>query len=87
VKSENYLSATSIPFGGHPFRHLTGVEHLFLLPAEKLQDCVNQLNQSNLPPLWRPRADQFLHVQSLPYLGTGKLDLRRMKEVALKGSE
>lgn len=60
---------------------------LHTLPAEKLQDCVNQLNQSNLPPLWRPRADQFLHVQALPYLGTGKLDLRRMKELALKGSE
>lgn len=60
---------------------------LHTLPAEKLQDCLNQLSQSNLPPLWRPRADQFLHVQSLPYLGTGKLDLRRMKEVALKGSE
>jgi hypothetical protein len=26
-------------------------------------------------------------VQALPYLGTGKLDLRRMRELALKGSE
>jgi acyl-[acyl-carrier-protein]-phospholipid O-acyltransferase/long-chain-fatty-acid--[acyl-carrier-protein] ligase len=55
------------------------------LPAEKLQECVNQLSQSNLPALWRPRPDQFLHVESLPYLGTGKLDLRRMKELALEG--
>jgi acyl-[acyl-carrier-protein]-phospholipid O-acyltransferase / long-chain-fatty-acid--[acyl-carrier-protein] ligase len=60
---------------------------LHTLAAEKLQDCVGHLNQSNLPPLWRPRADQFLHVQALPYLGTGKLDLRRMREIALKGSE
>jgi acyl-[acyl-carrier-protein]-phospholipid O-acyltransferase/long-chain-fatty-acid--[acyl-carrier-protein] ligase len=60
---------------------------LHTLPAEKLQDSVNGLSQSSLPPLWRPRADQFLYVQSLPYLGTGKLDLRRMKELALKGSE
>jgi acyl-[acyl-carrier-protein]-phospholipid O-acyltransferase / long-chain-fatty-acid--[acyl-carrier-protein] ligase len=60
---------------------------LHTLAADKLQDCVNQLNQSSLPALWRPRADQFLHVQALPYLGTGKLDLRRMKGIALKGSE
>jgi acyl-[acyl-carrier-protein]-phospholipid O-acyltransferase / long-chain-fatty-acid--[acyl-carrier-protein] ligase len=60
---------------------------LHTLSAEKLEACVIGLNQSNLPPLWRPRADQFLYVQSLPYLGTGKLDLRRMRELALKGSE
>ena len=60
---------------------------LHTLPPEKLQDCVSGLSQSNLPALWRPRADQFLYVQSLPYLGTGKLDLRRMREIALKGSE
>ncbi len=59
---------------------------LHTLSAEQLQDCVNQLGQSNLPALWRPRPDQFLHVEALPYLGTGKLDLRRIKEVALKGS-
>jgi acyl-[acyl-carrier-protein]-phospholipid O-acyltransferase/long-chain-fatty-acid--[acyl-carrier-protein] ligase len=60
---------------------------LHTLPAEKLQECVNGLNQSSLPPLWRPRADQFLHVEALPYLGTGKLDLRRIRELALKGPE
>jgi acyl-[acyl-carrier-protein]-phospholipid O-acyltransferase/long-chain-fatty-acid--[acyl-carrier-protein] ligase len=57
---------------------------LHTLPSDKLQQVVAQLNQSDLPPLWRPRADQFLHVDALPYLGTGKLDLRRMKELAQK---
>jgi len=60
---------------------------LHTLSAEKLQECVNGLSQSSLPALWRPRADQFLHVEALPYLGTGKLDLRRIREVALKGSK
>ena len=60
---------------------------LHTLSAEQLQNCVSQLVQSNLPALWKPRPDQFLHVDALPYLGTGKLDLRRIKEVALKGSE
>jgi len=55
---------------------------LHTLPDEKLQECVSQLSKSDLPPLWKPRPDQFVHVESLPYLGTGKLDLRKMREIA-----
>jgi acyl-[acyl-carrier-protein]-phospholipid O-acyltransferase / long-chain-fatty-acid--[acyl-carrier-protein] ligase len=56
---------------------------LHTLAADKIQDCIAQLAKSDLPPLWRPRADQFIRVDALPYLGTGKLDLRRLKEIAL----
>ena len=52
------------------------------LTSDRLQDCVAGLAKSDLPPLWKPRADQFVHVDSLPYLGTGKLDLRQLKEIA-----
>jgi acyl-[acyl-carrier-protein]-phospholipid O-acyltransferase / long-chain-fatty-acid--[acyl-carrier-protein] ligase len=55
---------------------------LHTLPNERLQECLAQLNKSDLPALWKPRPDQFVHVDSLPYLGTGKLDLRRLKEIA-----
>jgi acyl-[acyl-carrier-protein]-phospholipid O-acyltransferase/long-chain-fatty-acid--[acyl-carrier-protein] ligase len=34
-----------------------------------------------LPALWKPRADQFKRIEAMPYLGTGKLDLRRVKEL------
>jgi acyl-[acyl-carrier-protein]-phospholipid O-acyltransferase/long-chain-fatty-acid--[acyl-carrier-protein] ligase len=56
---------------------------LHTLPNERLQECLAQLSKSDLPALWKPRPDQFVHVDSLPYLGTGKLDLRRLKEIAL----
>jgi acyl-[acyl-carrier-protein]-phospholipid O-acyltransferase / long-chain-fatty-acid--[acyl-carrier-protein] ligase len=56
------------------------------LAADKLQECIAQLTKSDLPALWKPRGDQFIHVNSLPYLGTGKLDLRRLKEIALGGA-
>ena len=56
---------------------------LHTLPDEKLQECLSQLNKSDLPPLWKPRSDQFICVPSLPYLGTGKLDLRKLREIAL----
>lgn len=59
---------------------------LHTLPQDKLESCLAQLAKSDLPPLWKPRADQFVHVQSLPYLGTGKLDLRRLKEIAMEAS-
>ncbi|MBZ5679154.1 MAG: acyl-[ACP]--phospholipid O-acyltransferase [Acidobacteriia bacterium] len=55
---------------------------LHTLPEDKLQECLVQLGKSDLPPLWKPRPDQFVHVETLPYLGTGKLDLRRLKEIA-----
>jgi len=59
---------------------------LHTLPEDKLQECIAQLGKSDLPALWKPRPDQFLHVESLPYLGTGKLDLRRLKEIAVEAS-
>jgi acyl-[acyl-carrier-protein]-phospholipid O-acyltransferase/long-chain-fatty-acid--[acyl-carrier-protein] ligase len=59
---------------------------LHTLPNERLQECLAQLGKSDLPALWRPRADQFVHVDSLPYLGTGKIDLRRLKEIAAEAA-
>jgi len=59
---------------------------LHTLPDDKLEPCLALLAKSDLPALWKPRPDQFLHVESLPYLGTGKLDLRRLKEIATEAS-
>jgi acyl-[acyl-carrier-protein]-phospholipid O-acyltransferase/long-chain-fatty-acid--[acyl-carrier-protein] ligase len=55
---------------------------LHTLPAEKLKECLGRLKVTGLPNLWVPRADAFFHVQSLPYLGSGKLNLRRIREMA-----
>jgi len=55
---------------------------LHKLPDEKLPPCLEKLAQSDLPNLWKPRADQFFRVEQFPLLGTGKLDLRKVKEVA-----
>lgn len=80
--TEQVFAVTSIPDDKKGEKLIV----LHTLPAEKLEDWLEQLSRSDLPALWRPRADQFLHVESLPYLGTGKLDLRGMRELALKGS-
>jgi acyl-[acyl-carrier-protein]-phospholipid O-acyltransferase / long-chain-fatty-acid--[acyl-carrier-protein] ligase len=57
---------------------------LHTLPEEQLEACLEQFAKCDLPPLWRPRADQFLRIDALPYLGTGKLDLKRARELALE---
>jgi len=59
---------------------------LHKLPDEKLQLCLEKLTQCDLPNLWKPRADQFFRVENFPLLGTGKLDLRRVKETAAEFS-
>src|SRR5215468_4899760 len=55
---------------------------LHTLPEEKLAPVLEKLSQSDLPPLWKPRSNQFYRVEALPYLGTGKLDLRALKTKA-----
>ena len=59
---------------------------LHTLDESKLGPVIEKLTASDLPNLWKPRPDQFFHIDALPYLGTGKLDLRKVKEVATKFS-
>jgi acyl-[acyl-carrier-protein]-phospholipid O-acyltransferase/long-chain-fatty-acid--[acyl-carrier-protein] ligase len=47
---------------------------------------IEKLAASDLPNLWKPRPDQFFHVAALPVLGTGKLDLRKIKSLAAEKS-
>ncbi len=55
---------------------------LHKLADDKLQPVLEKLTASDLPNLWKPKADAFLRVESFPMLGTGKLDLRKVKEIA-----
>jgi acyl-[acyl-carrier-protein]-phospholipid O-acyltransferase/long-chain-fatty-acid--[acyl-carrier-protein] ligase len=59
---------------------------LHTLSDERLEECLGGLAKSDLPALWRPRRDQFVRIEKLPYLGTGKLDLRKARELALETS-
>jgi acyl-[acyl-carrier-protein]-phospholipid O-acyltransferase / long-chain-fatty-acid--[acyl-carrier-protein] ligase len=52
------------------------------LPAAKLKTMLERLSQCDLPALWRPKANQFVHVDSIPTLGTGKIDLRAVRVLA-----
>ncbi len=55
---------------------------LHSLTDEELKKVLEVLPQSGLPNLWIPRANQFFHVEEFPHLGTGKLDLRKLRDEA-----
>jgi acyl-[acyl-carrier-protein]-phospholipid O-acyltransferase/long-chain-fatty-acid--[acyl-carrier-protein] ligase len=59
---------------------------LHRLADEQLPPCLEKLGQCDLPNLWKPRPDQFFRVDAFPLLGTGKLDLRKVREMAQKFS-
>jgi acyl-[acyl-carrier-protein]-phospholipid O-acyltransferase / long-chain-fatty-acid--[acyl-carrier-protein] ligase len=55
---------------------------LHRLGEKEIAALLDRLSQLELPNLWIPKARHFLAVAEFPKLGTGKLDLRRTKELA-----
>jgi len=43
-----------------------------------------KLNQSELPKLWVPRRENLYLIESIPVLGSGKADLKKVKALALE---
>ncbi len=62
-------------------------EKLVVLHTElgvSVDDLLKNLRDSTLPKLWLPRKENFFPIDSLPFLGSGKLDLKQVKETAKK---
>jgi acyl-[acyl-carrier-protein]-phospholipid O-acyltransferase/long-chain-fatty-acid--[acyl-carrier-protein] ligase len=57
---------------------------LHKIPTDALPALLEKFAACDLPNLWKPKADAFYRVESFPMLGTGKLDLRSVKETAAK---
>jgi acyl-[acyl-carrier-protein]-phospholipid O-acyltransferase / long-chain-fatty-acid--[acyl-carrier-protein] ligase len=55
---------------------------LHRLAENDLPACLEKFSACDLPNLWKPKGDAFYHVDQFPVLGTGKLDLRKVKETA-----
>jgi acyl-[acyl-carrier-protein]-phospholipid O-acyltransferase/long-chain-fatty-acid--[acyl-carrier-protein] ligase len=55
---------------------------LHTLDPAAIPAILEKVAQSGLPNLFIPRADQFVKVETIPLLGTGKLDLRAMRRIA-----
>jgi acyl-[acyl-carrier-protein]-phospholipid O-acyltransferase/long-chain-fatty-acid--[acyl-carrier-protein] ligase len=57
------------------------------LDDSRLQGLLSGLNGLGLPNLWVPREDAFFRMPEIPLLGTGKLDLRKVKQQALAAAQ
>jgi acyl-[acyl-carrier-protein]-phospholipid O-acyltransferase/long-chain-fatty-acid--[acyl-carrier-protein] ligase len=49
-----------------------------------LKGVQKQLSQSGLPNLWIPDERNYHRVEEMPVLGSGKLDLQKLKKLALE---
>ncbi len=49
------------------------------ISAEELWE---KLNQSDLPKLWIPKRENFHWIETIPLLGSGKVDLKKVKALA-----
>lgn len=65
--------------------HPTKGERLVVLHLSEIPDpaaICRQLADRGLPNLWLPAPDSFSLIEDLPLLGSGKLDLRQLNELA-----
>lgn len=76
--TEQVFAVTSVP----DERKGERIAVLHTLREDHLNSVLEQLSQADLPPLWKPKPTQFFFIEALPYLGTGKLDLRALKTLA-----
>ena len=49
-----------------------------------VDELCREMAKSGLPNLWIPSTDSFCEVEEIPVLGTGKLDLKAMKQLAME---
>jgi len=76
--AESKFVVTSIP---HPQKG----ERLVVLHLEleiSIEEILQRLRSQRLPNLWIPRRENFIRVDAIPQLGSGKLDLRRARQIA-----
>ena len=48
--------------------------------AEKLHQIIVE---SKVPNMWKPRRNNYIRVDSMPLLGSGKLDIMKLRKITL----
>jgi acyl-[acyl-carrier-protein]-phospholipid O-acyltransferase/long-chain-fatty-acid--[acyl-carrier-protein] ligase len=57
---------------------------LHTLDESQIPGIVTKLTVNGLPNLYIPPRTNFIKVDALPLLGTGKMDLRSLKRIAME---
>jgi len=80
---EHVLAVTSIP------DHKKG-EQLVVLYIEEFTnpDTLRQIaDESDLPNMWKPKKTNYFKIDEMPSLGSGKLDIMKLRQVAIEAAE
>jgi len=77
-KTEQVLAVTSVPDEKKGEKLVVLYTEAAGTP-EQLQEI---MEKSDLPNLWKPARDAYLKIDALPLLGSGKLDLKKLKSIA-----
>lgn len=81
--NDKVVAVTAIPDAKKGERII--VLHLLLTDTTP-QEVWKQLNERGLPNIYVPSQRDFYQVAELPILGTGKLDLKKCKQMALEAA-
>lgn len=76
--SEQTFAVTSVPDEQKGERLVV----LHTLMDGELEVLVDKLKDCDLPNLWRPKPTSFYRIAEIPVLGTGKMDLKKIKALA-----
>ncbi len=76
------LCVTSVPDKSRGERLLV----LYASPSIKPAEVVAKLRASDISRLWIPDPADFIQTAALPVLGNGKLDLRKIQQIALQSA-
>jgi acyl-[acyl-carrier-protein]-phospholipid O-acyltransferase/long-chain-fatty-acid--[acyl-carrier-protein] ligase len=76
--TERVVAVTSVP---HPKKGEELVV-LHLAEAGSPQKLHQIIANSDLPNMWKPRPDNYIKVDSMPVLGSGKLNIMKLRKIA-----
>jgi acyl-[acyl-carrier-protein]-phospholipid O-acyltransferase/long-chain-fatty-acid--[acyl-carrier-protein] ligase len=77
---EHHVAVTSIPDPKHGERICVLYTDLGATP----DDVHRRLMEAGIPRLWIPSVRDFVRIDEIPITGTGKIDLRSLRELAMK---
>ncbi|MFC1738077.1 acyl-[ACP]--phospholipid O-acyltransferase [Planctomycetota bacterium] len=75
---EQVVAVTSVP-------HIKKGEELVVLYVDKAGDpdkLHEIVSHSDLPNIWKPRRDNYIRIKEIPSLGSGKLDIVKLRKIA-----
>ena len=76
---EQVVAVTSIPDAKKGEELLV----LYLETAGNADWLHEIISESNVPNIWKPKRDNYIKIESMPTLGSGKLDVIKLHEIAL----